>query len=1809
MSMISKKIADRKMQVLALLIALVACVGFGGGLFAFFTDNASIADGVEMRRQTATVRYIYADDCNNELLGFEGMDGKAVTRGEAGVARVESADADEAYTVQVEAYYDGANWQLRNDEGEWSTEPQPIASPKLSKTVSYAGQDVNERFVPDYTSVTVTAATDATTGADSMDSDLGNVADDKYRSTTESTDADGNLVVTIVYHAAFRTASAEVDYRYGETSRFVDPVSEKVVSDLRGHAVTRADAGAAESDAEDADTAYVVPIYGLQTVSEGIHQWDAAEWGGDTGWNAWQVLSPSMAIASPSVAIDVKIGEYQSNFAFGSRAAKDDVREVVFTPDMDRVNVAFATSGTPGADVRTDVYEDDVKIADALTARNILSKERSASADAAGDAIAIFDFSVLDGAVITVFYSPITSEEYVLETGNALLTHLNQLGAVSNVEFGLYTNYPQFVEAFKNKEGVAVAVDAAGNLTYTDGKVTGYKSRAALTSTKANSYNIQLFYDRDTGTAYVLTKERMIANPDCSGMFGSKGDFGDIDWYLGWNGNNNVSMSVRDIKFTSWNVDDGKTSWDIANGFGFDTVLVEDTSYMFSNCRGYYDGLRTLDLTGWVNGLPNAKDMSYMFYNSSLLGTVALNGGTFATGAGLTSVEKMFMDCAKLTGGPDGTALNLSGMNLTNVKSTASMFYHCSSLVNLDVGNWSTSGVTNMSNMFYGCQSLGDVDLTSWDVSHVTTMFRMFCMSANADENDRTAGGPSNYWYGPKTLNITGWNTASLTDAAQMFSGCERLSEVKGVENLNMANVTDMSYMFYDCDNLGALDLHHEECSNAWDVSKVTTMVCMFAATEPKSNSNTGITSLNLSGWDTASLTDVGVYDSSNTSGMFWGSNRLTSVDVSGWTNPKLTSIRGMFNGLTNLKTVNVTDFNTEGITDMAWLFNNCHALQSVDLSTWNTASVSNMSRMFASANSLSSIDLTGSFNTESVTDMSYMFYMYDYPNKALTELDLRNFNTAQVSNMYYMFWGQDKLKNIYATDDFRTESVTNSTDMFRGCAQLAGGYSLFAPYDKSGRPIYALDKTYAVVNTADVDGYFTEPRMLGDVPVTGVRITYGDNVELAYGKIKVATGKTIQLAAAVEPENATDQTVLWSSNYPNKASVDENGLVTCLGDGVDPTITVTTRDGRYTASVTIAPQYANTFYVQGVSLDKSSLDLDVGDIDTLTYTLKPEGSTTYGGGIKWSSSDPSVVTVDDGNITAVAPGTATVTFTASTKPYSTWNTRTYTASCTVHVYGTKDVTGVSLDKDEQALALSETGKLTALLQPTDAKKTELTWSSSDESVATVDENGNVTPVNVGTATIAVTTAEGHSASCEVTVTKYKASTVAVVDGTEYTTVSAAINAARTKTATVTLVKDASDTSTYTVTGKVTLDLNGHILAKTGSGAFFTVSSGGSLAVVGGNIVNNATNYTFVLNAGVTLTIGEGASVVNNRSNVIAVKGDATLNIAGGSVSHDKSINSSATISIDAANKTLTLNMTSGSLSNAADLNVISGGTTKNVRLNISGGTIIGNINATVVSGSSLIGGTFTVDQAKLVSAISEGYEAVSKGNGTWMVSKKAEAAKADEESEPAEEGGEMEADDAGQAGQTMASDGTGKGPGAAEDGDSKNSDSGKSGGESDEGSNSDGNAERAGENGEQVAQGGGETQSVQGGEGQAGSSDAGAAGDSSGSEGSDASGGTNAITTQSTGARSAALADAGFVGGNVAYASTSDERAAKGSQVIEDEANSLAKGSANSMNVWLLVAAVVATMVGIAVMGRKRAATHAGARSGVPGSEGGRDA
>ena len=461
----------------------------------------------------------------------------------------------------------------------------------------------------------------------------------------------------------------------------------------------------------------------------------------------------------------------------------------------------------------------------------------------------------------------------------------------------------------------------------------------------------------------------------------------------------------------------------------------------------------------------NARPTSCYYWFSECKNLTDIEGIEYLNTEKVTNMNSMFDRCSALT------LLDLTSFNTAKVSDMRYMFMGCYALTTIFVSDkFVTDQVTSGDNMFHMCINLiGAIEYDGSKSDHNFANYKTgyftpeggFHAYAEFDEGTGTltfrrgASKPEgaydlnvgiNYpgwWYGQKKEKIktvvfdASFANARPTSCYCWFSGCNNLTEIKGIEYLNTENVTNMGFMFNSCKVLTSLNL------TSFNTEKVTDMQGMFGECWD-------LTSLDLSNFNPEKVT--------NMRHMFYNCSDLTSLNLSNFNTEKVMYMSNMFYNCNKLTSLDLSNFNTAKVTDMNYMFYGCSSLTSLDLTSFNTAEVTNMSNMFRLCYALTSLDLSN-FNTAKVTDMAYMFKTC----KALTSLDLTSFNTAKVENMTEMFYNSNALTTIYASDKFVTDKVTNSGSMFYGCTELKG---FIDKYDEN-----KIDGTYANYKT----GYFTK--------------------------------------------------------------------------------------------------------------------------------------------------------------------------------------------------------------------------------------------------------------------------------------------------------------------------------------------------------------------------------------------------------------------------------------------------------------------------------------------------------------------------------------------------------------------------------------------------------------------------------------------------------------------------------------------------------------------------------------------------------------
>ena len=240
----------------------------------------------------------------------------------------------------------------------------------------------------------------------------------------------------------------------------------------------------------------------------------------------------------------------------------------------------------------------------------------------------------------------------------------------------------------------------------------------------------------------------------------------------------------------------------------------------------------------------------------------------------------------------------------------------------------------------------------------------------------------------------------------------------------------------------------------------------------------------------------------------------------------------------------------------------------------------------------------------------------------------------------------------------------------------------------------------------------------------------------------------SITIKATIVPANAINKDLTWSSSDSSIATVN-NGTIKGLKVG-KVKIKVSTSTGvTALCDVEVKEKPKNIVDAKSISLNASSKTIDVGSSFNLTYTISPSNTTDKT--VSWSSSDNSIATVNNGTVKGIKAGTATITVKTSNGKVST---------CKVTV---KDVepSSITLNTTSSNIFIGDTLTLVPTISPSNATNKTVTWSSSDNSVATVN-NGVVHGIKAGTATITAKTSNGKVSTCSVTVKNVEASSVSL---------------------------------------------------------------------------------------------------------------------------------------------------------------------------------------------------------------------------------------------------------------------------------------------------------------------------------------------------------------------------------------------------------------------------------------------------------------
>ena len=236
---------------------------------------------------------------------------------------------------------------------------------------------------------------------------------------------------------------------------------------------------------------------------------------------------------------------------------------------------------------------------------------------------------------------------------------------------------------------------------------------------------------------------------------------------------------------------------------------------------------------------------------------------------------------------------------------------------------------------------------------------------------------------------------------------------------------------------------------------------------------------------------------------------------------------------------------------------------------------------------------------------------------------------------------------------------------------------------------------------------------------------------------ITIEMGQTLNMADQLTVTNGNIKDVKWTSSYEAAAKIDKNGKITTVG-AHNTTITATLNGAKATCKLSITSK-KDVIEVKSVKLNKTSINsMNVGEELTLTATVKVTPDKSGNRVVKFTSSDPSVVSVNEksGKLKALKASNKEITITATSIVDSNKK-----VTCKIKKI-LQPVKTIKVSEDSE-LNVGDTKTLKAEVLPIDASNKKVKWTSSNTSVATVSSTGVVKAKKAGTAKITVTAQDG----------------------------------------------------------------------------------------------------------------------------------------------------------------------------------------------------------------------------------------------------------------------------------------------------------------------------------------------------------------------------------------------------------------------------------------------------------------------------------
>lgn len=434
-----------------------------------------------------------------------------------------------------------------------------------------------------------------------------------------------------------------------------------------------------------------------------------------------------------------------------------------------------------------------------------------------------------------------------------------------------------------------------------------------------------------------------------------------------------------------------RDSWDVFCIWSPATKIIfpEDISYMFAGLTGTTENMSiTFRDDRDINMLDfsKIKNASHLFQK-----TLGYYGNKFKAdgftkylkNTAIENIESLYEDSG--ISAIEDTSFMSSAKNISNV------FKNAKYLETADLSTWTISDMEDASSIFEG-SILKEINLSNSTFENTQNTSNMFKNSAAttislgkaAFSNVQNANGMFENAKA-STINLPEATFSNTTDFSNMFKGTQNATNIN-LPKINFATATNLSGMFKD--------------------SAATQLV---------------LNNTNLGG---NNITDM--------SYMFQNS-KVKNIDLGSMQTGPLTSIVGMFKNTNNLETITLPSvFNTSNITDMSSLFENNSKLSAINnLANLDTTNVTNMSRMFAGDYYLPMQNIISNLRANKVENTSYMFYG---TNASTSAVFPTSFNTENLTDMSYMFL------NFYTSNldisNFKLGNVTSMEGTFSATAK-----------------------------------------------------------------------------------------------------------------------------------------------------------------------------------------------------------------------------------------------------------------------------------------------------------------------------------------------------------------------------------------------------------------------------------------------------------------------------------------------------------------------------------------------------------------------------------------------------------------------------------------------------------------------------------------------------------------------------------------------------------------------------------------------------